>query len=187
MTEIDPQQSERIRQGDVFRDVEFFESAVEQEGIIKISKINFPLIVVLTQDCDLEGDYLRRHAENNKDQNKCLLSVIVAPLYNFEHFRLGQHLTEINLTMMTFQKGHTPYKNIQDNQNPRYHYLEFPRGIGIIPFTVIDFKHYFTVTITYLESIRSTNFICKIQQLYREDISQRFASFLSRIGLPSKS
>jgi hypothetical protein len=189
MTEIDKQESERICQGDIFKDVEFFERAVEQEGIIEISIINFPLVVVLTQDCDLEGDYVRRHAENQKDQNKCLLSVIVAPLYNFEHFTLGEHLSEINLTMMTFQKDKTPYKNIKDNQNPRYHYLEFPRGSGIsvIPITVIDFKHYFTVTITYLESIRLTNFVCKIKPLYREDISQRFASFLSRIGLPPKS
>lgn len=187
MTEIDIQESERIRQGDVFRDIEFLEYAVEQEGIIEVSKINFPLIVVLTQDCDLEGDYQRRHTENNKDQNKCLLSVIVAPLYNFEHFTLGEHLAEINLTMAIFKKRDTPYNNIMTNQNPRYHYLEFPQGLNIIRFAVIDFKHYFTVTINYLESIRLTNFVCKIQQLYREDISQRFASFLSRIGLPSKS
>jgi len=50
--------------------------------------------------------------------------------------------------------------------------------------SVIDFKHYFSVNVCYLMGIKKEKFICKIYELYREDISHRFASFLSRIGLP---
>lgn len=184
MTKIDKQKAIRIRQGDIFRDVEFIEYAEEHEGIVDVSKISFPLIVVLTQDCDLEGDYTNRD-EKEKERNKFIFSVIVAPIYNFDHFLLGQHLTEIKINMQRFSKNKTPYKYVITNQNPRYHYLEFPEYLNIIRSGVIDFKHYFTVTVKYLEEIKEINFVCKISELYREDISQRFAAYLSRIGLPS--
>jgi hypothetical protein len=55
--------------------------------------------------------------------------------------------------------------------------------LGNVP-SVIDFKHYFSVPVEYLERIKPTNFVCAVCELYREDICQRFAAYLSRIGLP---
>ena len=72
---------------------------------------------------------------------------------------------------------------LETNRNPRYHYLEFPPEANMPP-SVIDFKHYFSVTAEYLEMLKKENFICRIGSLYREAIFQRFAYFLSRIGLP---
>jgi hypothetical protein len=37
---------------------------------------------------------------------------------------------------------------------------------------------------TLLEKIRPKNFVCRLSALFREDLSQRFAAYLSRIGLP---
>jgi hypothetical protein len=71
------------------------------------------------------------------------------------------------------------------NDNPRYHYLEFEIAVGLVP-CIIDFKHYFSASIVYLEELKKTKFVCKVGDLYREDISQRFASFLSRVGLPAE-
>jgi hypothetical protein len=85
--------------------------------------------------------------------------------------------------MQQINKKERPGKKLRQNQTPRYHYLEFPTDIPIIP-SVIDFKHYFSVNVKYLKKIKKTNFICNVPPLYREDISHRFASFLSRIGLP---
>lgn len=185
MTEIDISAANRVRQGDIYREVEYIESADDEAGIVAISKLIFPLIVVLTQDCDLEWDFIRRFEEKDKDQNKLLLSVIVAPIYNFEHFLTGEHLSEIDFKMKSFNRKETACVHIIQNQNPRYHYLEFPKESKIIPAGVIDFKHYFAVNVKYLQSIKETNFVCKIKELYREELSQRFAYFLSRIGLPS--
>jgi len=174
----------RISQGDIFKDVEFIEYIAEKEGIIEISKIKFPLVVVLTQDCDLDEDFKFRWGRPKKEtQDKVLFSVLVAPLYNIEHVYLGKHLEELGLKMQQINKKETPGKKLRQNQTPRYHYLEFPTDIPIIP-SVIDFKHYFSVNVKYLKKIKKTNFICNVPPLYREDISHRFASFLSRIGLP---
>jgi hypothetical protein len=174
----------RISQGDIFKDVEFIEYIAEKEGIIEISKIKFPLVVVLTQDCDLDEDFKFRWGRARKEtQDKFLLSVLVAPLYNVEHVYLGKHLDEIGLKMQPINKSKTPGEKLRQNQTPRYHYLEFPPDIQIVP-SVIDFKHYFSMNVQYFKKMKKTNFICNIPPLYREDISHRFANFLSRIGLP---
>jgi hypothetical protein len=69
------------------------------------------------------------------------------------------------------------------NDYPRYHYIEFPDDIQITP-SIIDFKHYFSVNVPYLKKLKSENFVCKVSELYREQITLRFSNFLSRIGLP---
>ena len=69
------------------------------------------------------------------------------------------------------------------NENKRYHYLNFAQDVELVE-SVIDFKHYFTVTVNYLNSIREEKYVCSIESLYRELILQRFSNFLSRIGLP---
>ena len=187
MIKIKVQKKARISQGDIYKDVEFIEYAIEKKGVIEISKIVFPFVVVLTQDCDLNQDYAVRWAKKEtSNHDKKLFSVIVAPLYNYEHFYKGEHLGMLNMDMADISKnGRTHRKNLTQNQTPRYHYLPFPENIPIVT-SVVDFKHYFTVNVEYLKKHKKKNFICQLDALYREDLSQRFSSFLSRIGLPEK-
>lgn len=94
MIRVKKEKKKRICQGDIFKDIEFTEYLLEKEGIIEISKILFPYVVVLTQDCDLEQDYKYRWGDPKpKSQDKYLLSVLVAPLYNIEHVYRGEHLS----------------------------------------------------------------------------------------------
>ena len=173
----------RVSQGDIYKDVEFIEYAVEKKGIIEISKIVFPFVIVLTQDCDLDQDSkVRRQTNSAQTQDKRILSVLVAPIYNVAQVYEGEHLDQLRIKMQMISKNKTPGKYLRINEIPRYHYLEFPAGIPISP-SVIDFKHYFSVNVEYLRR-KTSDFVCQVSPLYREDISHRFASFLSRIGLP---
>lgn len=186
----------RVSLGDIYRNVEYIETVSEKTieeknkevGIVEIKKIIFPYVVIFTQDCDLAQDCKFR-LNRKKSGDKILLSVLVAPIYNAEHVFEGEHLNQIRDRLMQpikVKKGNkftTTGKNLVANEIPRYHYLEFPKEIPIVP-SIIDFKHYFSLNIEYLYNIREENFVCKISELYREDMSQRFASFLSRIGLP---
>ena len=179
-----------INQCDIFRNVEFLEYVQEEGDVITVSKIIFPLAIVLTQACDLQQDYnaRRRNIEEHKgNQDKFLISVIVAPVYNFEDLRLGNHLEQLGLTMQAMG-GRTKSlcDNIIKNENKRYHYLCFPDDVDIVE-SVIDFKHYFTVTVNYLNNIYQQQYVCSIESLYREQISQRFSNFLARIGLPENT
>ena len=174
----------RVSQGDVYKDVEFIQDVSLKRGNIEKYKIVFPYVVVLTQDCDLIRDSeIRYHRIITQTQDKLIISVLVAPLYNVEHVYMGQHLENLKIKMQLINKNRTSGKNLRDNKNPRYHYLEFPSEIPITP-SVIDFKHYFSVNVEYLKSIKKESFICRISDLFKEDISFRFANFLSRVGLP---
>ena len=175
-----------VNQGDVYKDIEYIEYALEKEGNVEFSQIVFPHVIVLTQACDLSQDYMCRKKQADREDNnhdKILISVLVAPIYNVELVYKGEHLEKLGMKMSTINKNKTPGKNLRNNETPRYHYLEFPEGVPMVP-SVIDFKHYFSVNVQYLESIKEEKYICSISPLYREDISQRFASYLSRIGLP---
>ena len=173
----------RVSQGDIYRDVEFVEYVAEKKGSIEISKIVFPFVIVLTQDCDLEQDSKIRYQKIlAQTQDKRILSVLVAPLYNVEQVYIGEHLDQLGIKMQMISRTKTPGQYLRNNEIPRYHYIEFPEGVAISP-SVIDFKHYFSVNVEYLRRKKS-DFVCQVSPLYREDISHRFASFLSRIGLP---
>lgn len=173
---------QRISQGDIFRDVDYLEHFTLKDGIIELSKVTFPNIFVLTQDCDLAQDFTLRSQTSNSD--KRLISTLVAPLYNAEFVLAGTHLEDIGFTMRVFNgKSSTAITDLKNNSNPRYHYIDFGKESSLPP-SIIDFKHYFSINTQYLESIKETHRITKVNFLYREDVSQRFSSFLSRIGLP---
>ncbi len=174
---------ERIYQGDIIREVECIEGVSEKDGIIELSKVVFPLVIVLTQDCDLEQDYKLQRDHEKKVKDKLLLSVLVAPLYNATHVVLGEHLSQLKIGMEPINWNKTPGKFLKNNDRPRYHYLEFPDDINVVP-SIIDFKHYFSVNASYLSQHKKSNYVCTLSSLYREDVLQRFAAFLSRIGLP---
>lgn len=170
--------NERISQGDIFKDIEYIEYYLEKDGNIELSKIVFPYIFVLTQDCDLAQDFFLR----GKNQDKILISVLVAPMYNLEFVMDGSHLSELEIKMHKFKgTSNTAINDISENNNPRYHHLNFGNKM---PEFIIDFKHYFTLNRPYLESITKTNRLFKVKELHREQVCQRFSSFLSRIGLP---
>ncbi len=185
MIKVELNKKDRVYQGDIFSNINFIEYAVEKDGLFEISNIRFPLVIVLTQDCDLAQDYSNRSNVEASNQDKHLFSVLVAPLYNVEHIYTGEHLSNLGLQMQTINKksSKTDNRYLKNNKNPRFHFLKFENDLNIVD-SVIDFKHYFTVNIKQLMLQKEKNYIGKVGELYREDISQRFSSFLSRIGLP---
>ncbi|MCK5128646.1 MAG: hypothetical protein KAQ68_02245 [Clostridiales bacterium] len=189
----------RIRQGDILKNIQYLESMnIEDEHII-VDTINFPYSLVLSQDCDLTQDYKRclnnkeveEKSEGKPKHGQYVLSIILVPLYNADHFFEGEHLSELNYNIEPIQrmkkkKPTSIAKNIYDNNNPRYHYLEFSKDDRIdLPDCVIDFKHFFTVNRNYLIEQKSSHYICSLDYLYREGVSHRFAYYLSRIGIPA--
>jgi hypothetical protein len=172
----------RISQGDVFRDIELVEDAYVENGELVVVTIHFPTVFVLTQDCDLASDYRIRWSDPPPaTQDQQLMSVLVAPVYNAEQVFLGTHLSDLNLKNQTHTGSKKDY--IKTNQNQRYHYFD-PGQNAPLPASVIDFKHYFSMPVQKLKSLKEKHWVFKISEIYREQICQRFANYLSRIGLP---
>ena len=143
----------------------------------------------------MEWDF-NNHKENEKDQDeinqdeinqdkinqdKFLQSILVCPAYPAEKVRLGTHLEELNLTMVYLNGAR--WNLVKTNQNSRYHFLD-NNSVLQIPDLVIDFKHYYSIPRNILYKEIKNHYIGSMNELFREGLSQRFAFYLSRIGLP---
>jgi hypothetical protein len=111
-----------------------------------------------------------------------LSSFAGAAQYNIEHVFLGEHLSKLDRNMAPINANKSPGKYLKDNQRPRYHFLDFPSDVPIVPAVV--FKHYFSVNVSYLKRLKRGHFICRLSELFREDLSARFSAYLARIALP---
>lgn len=172
----------RICQGDILEDFTYkFTKIFDQAG--EIISITLPYAIVLTQDCDLEWDYEKRSNTPDKvlTDDKTLQSILICPAYIAEQLQNGEHLKALDLTMQKWASD--LWKHIRRNQNERFHFLEEDTENNM-PNLVIDFKHYYTVPAEDIYSIADAKYKISIKLLFREDISRRFANYLSRIGLP---
>ena len=174
---------DRIYQGDILRDVLLVEMHFTDEtgGNYKVEEKKLPYIVVLTQDCDLEQDFIKRNKIAEK-HDKYMESILVCPAYQAESFREGTHLEKFDLTMERWNSE--KYAQIKKQQNDRFHFLGGYQPFQV-PDLVIDFKHYYTIPrdIAYF-LMKNNHYLASLRQLFREDLSHRFSFFLSRIGLP---
>ncbi|MCD8388515.1 MAG: hypothetical protein LUD17_16780 [Bacteroidales bacterium] len=169
---------DKISQGDIFHDISIIENVEVKKDQIKITDLALPLAICLNQECDLSRDFENKNRNSNK--NTSLLHFLILPIFNFDLFKDGIHWG--NVFDVGDKKGSKDRDVIKRNSDPRYHYLEF-KDKSILPDCVIDFKHFYTVSNDTLNKAKE-NRIGRIPPLFREAISQRFAYYISRIGLP---
>ena len=185
----------RLSQGDIYKNITYIERINTVDDYLEIQQIVFPNVIVLTQDCDIQ----QHLSDINKTKSSQLFSVIVAPLYNISHFVHGEHLSNFNIKGESFISSKNKGTELLDtgiyvnskgislvnNEIPRYHVLNFSNERTELPISVVDFKHYFSINADFLEKEKEDDFICTLNPLYRELLTQRFSNYLSRIGLPN--
>lgn len=181
-------------QGAIYRDI-LYVDRVEREAIgdeqrLVVEQILFPWVCVLTQECDLQWDYSARwRGDAPPDYGQALLSVLAAPMYNADHLKSGTHLSDLRIRARDdapFVCRYIPTKEWKSyttrNRDPRYHYMNPPESTALPP-VVIDFKHYFGLSAEVLAR-SPEKCLGVLGRLDRIHLSQRFASFLTRVGLP---
>lgn len=192
---LDPYEAASLpdpHQGSFYRDLEAAVSGIpSRPGEGEIATWVLPYAVVLSQECDLEQDghgrneLLETLEQDKKAENvdKLVPCVLVCPAWPAEQFHEGQHMERFGLRVK--RKTSAQYRTIRQNLDPRYHFLTSWRQLQV-PASVIDFKHFFTIPTSTLRAAygSSENYIALLTCPYREDLSQRFAAFLSRVGVP---
>lgn len=108
---------------------------------------------------------------------------IPPPLYTAEHVHHGKHLEYVTAEKVFKFDSKKQWEYVTGNHSARYHYLTFPEEFRI-PASVVDFKHYFSVSLLSLHQRRESDRVCRIADFHREDLCHRFATFLSRIAVP---
>lgn len=169
-------QKTRLCQGDILRDITLVISAFESKRHIEIF---MPYAVVMSQDCDLSNDH-RARVEKKSDYDKYLKTVLICPAYRAEELFNGKHIEGWEIR----SKGDGEIKKIKKNDEyKRYHFLPGNQSLAI-PDLVVDFKHFYTAPRDLLYKKRKQIYLATMSELFREEISQRFSFYLSRIGLP---
>lgn len=167
----------RFYQGDILKDLTFVVGDAGRETEKDIVGLEYA--VILSQDCDVEHDFKSRKTDGNND--KYLRSLLICPAFNIEKFSQGVHFGS-DWQMTIFPKK--PLDRLKkNNEYKRYHYL--PEFIEyLVPELVLDFKHFFTLPRDFLYSKRKRVYLASLSELFREELSQRFSNYLSRVGLP---
>lgn len=180
----------RISQGDLFRDIaiRLLSGEPTPDGDMNVQETIYNYAIVLSQECDLEQDYVNRQkaeGEVNEDvkHDKYLPTILLAPAYLGQSLREGNHLALLNLRMERYNSSR--WDPITKNENKRYHFISSATEINV-PELVVDFKHYFTVPrdFFYPTFFNERHYVASLNPLFREDLSSRFGHFLSRIGTP---
>jgi len=175
---------DRVQQGDIVRNVDFPEySAVEGDEAV-LTVVRFPFAVVLTQDCDLQQNHVALARGSGGGR---LVSTLVAPAYHLADAQAGSQLEFLGVKMPSLppKDPNSLYaKSLYQNKNARYHCLPLSQANELLPDLIVDFKQYFAVNSGYLTVMKSRCHLASLNDLYCEDLCQRFATYLSRVGLP---
>jgi hypothetical protein len=169
----------RICQGDILRDTKFH--LVDPSE--KVLQILYPYVVVLSQDCDLEQYNPDKAQESGPiPDNQFMPYVLLAPCFLDEVVRSGNHLVAaFNIKQDRLNSERWNY--VKQNRDQRYHYLKGQPDMQV-PDLVLDFKHYLTSPFDAFRKVYKDSYLASVSELFREDLSLRFCSYLSRVGLP---
>lgn len=148
---------------------------------LEVLPVTHELVIVMSQDCDLEQDFKRRQTGGEPT----LPNILFCDVWTAETLRLKVEQLD--------QLGRKDWKKrIAQNQNERFHYLqkvapgEDHRGTGLTA-TAIDFKIYFTMPTGELYARLATGEArhrCVLNSPYAEHLAHRFFRFQARVALP---
>lgn len=177
-----------IHQGDVFQDVKYSYIESEDESSVDIIEYQFPMAIVISQACDVAFMDSLMSAHSGKPA-KFMPSVLLCPIYERETAKSGAHLKNAFETLsIAFEEENIFYKNDLKIAEKNWHYrlhnltIEY-NGNMIITNASVDFKHYFSVPISYLINNKK-NRLFRLGDVYAEQVTQKFSNYLSRVATP---
>jgi len=127
--------------------------------------------------------------EKKGKPTKFMPSILLCPIYDKTLAKKGDHLVdafeELGLLLDKEDVYHSDdFKVAVRDWHYRFHSLKVVvNGKDAIYDAIIDFKHYFTVPMSYLV-INKSNRLFHLDDLYSEQLSLKFATYLSRVAIP---
>ncbi len=182
------QLTDKICQGDIFQNVKYSYIDSEDDEGVNIIEYEFPLALVISQACDVTAmDEII--SQKGGKPTKFMPSILMCPIYENNAAKSGQHIKDaFELLDLRFETDNTyqgdDYKVARRDWHYRIHALTIESGDKtVIDNAVIDFKHYFTVPISYLMTHKSDR-VMHLDDLFSEQITLKFATYLARVAIP---
>lgn len=184
----EPEIKEIINQGDIFRDVTYIYKTVEEGDRIIITEFTFPYSIVLSQSCDVYA--MNQLMKTGGKTLKFMPSILMSPIFDIKSMQDGTSFGNIvsNLDLKLEHDSNILTKSDDSVLKKDYHYRFHKFEMGgcyseLFETSVIDFKQYFTVCPEYLFTMIE-NRLCSLEHIFCQQITQKFAVYLSRVGIP---
>ena len=103
--------------------------------------------------------------------------------------KAGDHLSDVFSELkLSFNKEDVyhrdDYKIAERDWHYRFHALELTlNGKSVLSNAIIDFKHYFSVPVSYLIKHKEDR-TYHLDDLFSEQLTLKFATYLSRVAIP---
>ncbi len=185
--------SVQICQGDIFKDVKYTYISADYDDSVEVIEYTFPMAIIISQACDV--DFMSKIIEAKSGKvNKFMPSILMCPIYDKDEAKNMTHIDDaFNELSIEKVKGNNDYlyttkelEVVNNDWHYRFHALKVVRSDKdniLLENAIIDFKHYFTVPATYLYTNRINRY-CHLEGLFAEQITLKFATYLSRVAIP---
>lgn len=180
-----------IRQAELLTSVSEFQAISAGDGDpaeIATRKVEHPLVVVMSQDCDLEQDFNVRHPADSPPLSREAAEVSPTAL---SHILLCDAHKESELKQRLPEGlGSKDIRRIAQNQNERYHRIEDAeiRDAGLeVEALFLDFRRYFSIPCPDIyDQLASTTAgrTARLPAYYLHDLNHRFYTYLARVAIP---
>lgn len=177
-----------ICQGDIFKNVKYNYIDTEDDQYVSVIEFEFPYAIIISQACDVIA--MEGIVKNKKGKpTKFMPSILMCPIYDKTLVKEGKHMedvfSELSLEIdkeNVYQRD--DYKVAERDWHYRFHALTLSIGEeNIFEYLMLDFKHYFTLPMTYLFTHKK-NRILHLDDLFAEQITLKFSTYLSRVAIP---
>lgn len=185
---IKSQLADPICQGDVFRNVKYSYIDSEDDEGVNIVEFEFPMAIIISQACDVIA-MDKIIVDKSGKPTKFMPSILMCPIYDKSALKAGEHIKDafgqLSLKVIEDNVMHKDDINTaQKDWHYRFHSLSIAFGEEmVLKDAVIDFKHYFTVPISYLSAHRNDRSL-RLDDLFAEQITLKFSTFLARVAMP---
>lgn len=160
--------SEDLNQGDFIENCPIIRPPFEiKEGAELDIEVDLINSIILSQSCDLSNDKID--------------IVLVCPFIPLEYY-LNSLQSERNLNKKEFKKA---IENLKKGNQPGYHLLNKSPENNLNDYVVVDFRNVYGIHVNNLRKI-AHKIPTRLRLLppYREHLSQAFARYFMRVGLP---
>ena len=182
------QLTDQICQGDIFQNVRYNYIDSEDDEGVNVIEFEFPMAIIISQACDVIA---MEDIVNNKSGKpaKLMPSILMCPIYDKSASKSGDHIKEA-FSLLSLNIVEEPIyfkddlKTADKDWHYRFHSLTIETGAEkVLENAIVDFKHYFTVPISYLISHKKDRLL-HLDDLFAEQITLKFSTYLARVAIP---
>lgn len=182
------QLTDQICQGDIFQNVRYNYIDSEDDEGVNVIEYEFPMAIIISQACDVIA---MEDVVNNKSGKpaKFMPSILMCPIYDKSASKSGDHIKEA-FSLLSLNIVEEPIyfkddlKTADKDWHYRFHSLTIETGAEkVLENAIVDFKHYFTVPISYLISHKKDRLL-HLDDLFAEQITLKFSTYLARVAIP---